>query len=59
MVSFIQLGKALGGTSGEEESRVCLRHVQSEMLTRHPREDVTWINESGCQGNTRDKNGES
>ena len=32
---------------GEEESKVYLRNVQPEMPTRHPREDVTWINESG------------
>ena len=51
--------ESFGGTSGKKESRGCLRHVQSERLTRHPSGDVTWINESGCQGKTRDKNGES
>ena len=37
---------------GEEESKVYLRNVQPEMPTRHPSEDVTWINESGFQVKT-------
>ena len=40
---------------GEEESKVCLRNVQPEMPTRHPSEDVTWINESGFQVKTEKK----
>lgn len=42
-------------TGDEEESKVCLRHVQPEMPTRHPSEDVTWINESGFQVKTENK----